>query len=90
MVRAGGRSKNTASYADDSDEEAISISSDEEFASRKKSSPKKRQNGSKAAKKSKQSKKNWATNIKYYQHQLSPNSALVHYLAESTYATTEY
>ena len=65
MVRAGGRSKNTASYADDSDEEAISISSDEEFASRKKSSPKKRQNGSKAAKQSKQSKKVVSGRVEY-------------------------
>ena len=66
MVRAGGRAKNTASYADDSDEEAISISSDEEFASRKKSSPKKRQNGSKAVNgKSKQSKKGFSARVEY-------------------------
>jgi len=66
MVRAGGRSKNTASYADDSDEEAISISSEEEFASRKKSSPKKRQNGSKAENgKSKKSKKISSGRVEY-------------------------
>jgi len=66
MVRAGGRSKNNASYADDSDEEAMSISSDEEIASRKKPSPKKKKNASKAENgKSKQSTKVFSGRVDY-------------------------
>jgi len=62
MVRAGARAKNKASYADaeDSEEEAISISSEDEFTSSHKqaSPPKKRHNASKVENgKSKKSKK---------------------------------
>lgn len=70
MVRAGARSKNKASYVDaeDSDEEAISISSDEESASSRKqaSPPKKRHNASKVENgRSKKTKKDASEKIVY-------------------------
>jgi len=69
MVRAGARSKNKASYADaeDSDEESISISTDDDFTSRKQSSPpKKRHNAGKVENgKSKKSKKDNSERVVY-------------------------